>query len=1116
MNPYPIWSEYSSSPEYLAQPITEQNKLALQFFNSNIAPKIGDPQEVRLQRLNFFKNAFPPPPTHGLGDIAKQLAGGVAEGATLGAAKPFEGDLSTIPEALARGAGVMGGGLIPTAATAGVVNPILEAPAAALGGLATDVIPESLSKLIPMAVKGAVTGGALGAEGTEAESHGQAPLSSVAKNTALGAVGGAALEPLMGAYSGLRKLDVPVEDNVPVVGEPTPQNKNLSLPDFIKKQGGINADKSGLFKVTAQDLPQELLSPQSPHDLTTMAQKAFDAGLIPEADESRLVNAVNKPQFQSPSLFPLQDKVSQLPDTLQRMVKRTLNSDATDEGKAELLNHIINTPELADVSPKMSMAEIRKAANALKPGETVPTILNAAGQLNLHDQFAGVGDKLAQVSKEIDNLSQDPNADPAVLNQLKQEYQNLNIKKVQLAEQIKGHSSDTGRALRTLQEAAVARSPQDNFLFNVVKARNDYRISDDEVANLAELYKTDPVAAIKQLAAKMPNNIFTRAEDYFKSNLLNAVVTPLRIMKDNVVNLATDLPVKALAAAFDNAQTGINGEAPHTAFNEVAQRALGNLYGLPEGLSRAVAQIRHGISPYDIDDFNVRANMGNSERPGVGNKVANVLGVPGEIARRLVVAAHLIPRTMAETGEIYSEAMRTARNEFEVGKITKGEISERAAALVKNPTKEMEALERAKGEKAAYQQPLGKLSRSLAEVLHYDMGNLIPALKGFRPGAYPFPFVNIMINRPLEALKWLPTGMVNLAKATPAERSQLTAQMTLGSATAGYFLHKILDGTIQAHGSGPINATKKEYDTWMLKYGGQRNVLIIGHHAINMGHLGTLGLALQGVANIADQIRYGKTYPSKSDSAKVAMNFGASFGDESFLSNISNLMSQIHEMGRGDNATRLVGSLASPIAAGMVPGASTLRTIDHAIDPYVRDTTDHTGLGKDIEAYVKSGIPPIFAERVFGNNAQKLNNEFTSTGLPIRNDVLGNPMLHGNTIEPDEVRYNPMATIMQRAGVEMAYPPSKVGVFEKTALPAQQYENFIKARAQAALPVLNALPAIENEPVNQRLNDEYLAKKELLKRLKPVNKFYARMGDDENAIQNLPPNIVKEVFKNVK
>ncbi|MDE2098447.1 MAG: hypothetical protein KGL39_14435 [Patescibacteria group bacterium] len=1100
------WNSISNDPSFRSQPLPIQNKVALNFFNGRVAPHV--PKEhLEEARNSFFQDAFPAPQAPKQGTIAGNLLGGAAEGATLGFHKSTE-PVSSWPQAAARFVGEQAAQLPYWMAGGKLAAPIAEEAAPVLEKL-LPTIAEKAPMAIPEALKTGIAATAISPATEEASTHGKASVPDILKaavaggasGAVLGGIGGAFMkepiaesaqepiqEPIKGPVQEPPKIQTPEQlaeiktaiktpeeaTAAPMAAKPTvPIGPPKDLADYIRAQGGINPAKSEEFgkDLEALNLPKELISKSGKLSLQDMASRMADKGFINDEDPALAIKALN------PNIIGGIDLTNQ-PDWMQRFAKNVMErSNLNPADKEALVNLAIERrPQLEQIrGPVQTFADVQKAAAQMNiPKES---LIEGPGEGKnwSSPQQAVLGKLLYNAQNNVSSLENQIEAGkstmtPDELGQAKTNLEAAKLERASLLSSFQKQSSDVARTLNARKMIlAAAQSPDVRFMQAAIKAVKENVFSPKELSDLADQFKTDPAGAIKKVSARMNQSFFERAQRYYTGNLLLSIGTPLRIGTDNVTNLLTDLPAKTLAAIFEKGKGALGGQEEHT-LKEVAWRAVGNGVGFPAGISRAIDFLRSGVNPIDIEDFNIHPYQ---QEPKTAIEKVSQWGA------KLVTAAHLIPRTMVEVGELSSNAIRQAIIDFKAGYIGADEIEQRANQYIANPTEDMIKAVRKAGDRAAYQQKLGEPAQGLKKFIYGDAGKAVAGKygEGFRPGKYLVPFYNIIFNRAKQAMEWTPIGLSKLADAAPSEKSEIVARTVLGSATAAWFLHGILKGSIQAWGNGPQNATRAQEEAWLMAHGGVRNAVKIGNHVIQMQHLGTLGMALSSVASVADQIKFNRQQPSEHQYLRLGEAFAQGLFDQSYLSNLGQWMDAFREAGQGHALSNALARQGASLAQGFIPGGSAVRQIAGATDlnsnhqMLVRDT------GNTFTGDIKSSIPGL------------------AETLPVRRDVLGHQIVrHTNPMIPVLTSLNgtdPKAEWMAKTGLEWQLPNRTMGHLKSQLDPAD-YENFVRLRGQYLDRVVTALMQRGYQPTPQAIP---IIKRTVSEALRPLDEYYSNLAD---------------------
>lgn len=970
------YRDMTSDPEWGKFPMPVRNELALDFFHKKVAPTVTS-GDMDSARHDFMSMTFPAPeqPKNYAPDfivnaanavnpgaaawlqegVPKQFMGGLGEAGTLGYAKPFEEELKTPEQAIARGAGDLVG----------------QAAIFELGGAGLKTAGLAAEGLLPTILRQGIVGSGVGAGQAEAESHGKASWGDVGKQalqsglmaaglgaaTELGApsfrsVFGGKEAPGEGAtISGEAPKSKTIEVTSPEVKAKGPPDEASKFVSRLDKEG-INPAKSEQF---GNIIPEEIVNKSGKIGLQDWAQKAFEEGHIKEPDEQQLVDWYKSKKESAPGFKPL-DVEKDLPDDARRWIGQIRAMPADEEGKssaiADFIKHgkfkeTVSMAEAESIASKLGMTPEQFMEQAKTKMFTSPEWLGA-----MRTASGLVDDAAAAAVKLKDAVTPEQNA------AANYEYAAVKARRDAFLDMAKGDLSDAARKMNFAGQLKKAlRTGGDDFLDAARKTLGKDWFDPKEAEYIKYLHEKDPAAANAYIASRMNSSFADKTLGYFRGNILLQSVTPLKVMLDNFTNLITDVPAKGGAAVINWARN-LGGDS-QTRFvkAETLSRLYGNSAGISKGFSAAWDTLSNGVNVKDVEDFRFRPNPGK-------------FAVIQNWANRLVTSAHLLPRIMVEEGQRHAGAMNAALQDLNMGKIKNEQVNGAYANYLENPTPEMAKATKEAGLRAAYQTKPGAIGKAIKTAVNYEM------VGGWKPLKFLLPFENITVNRPSQVLEWTPLGLTKLLgkDLKPEMREDIGSRMILGSALAYMLGQKMLNSDV-AWGKGPITKSKAEYDQWLMQHKGVQYGFRVGDSIYGFNHFGTLSQAVGSLATAIDQHKYNKQNPSPGDAYKIAYAFANALTDSSVIKNISDVMNVVRAKPQGTRTGGMAEAIAAPIMQGMVPASGALKEAAHLADRdqtgmIVRDTHG------EIAKRVKADLPGL------GGKGQ----EFDAQGRITKND----------------------------------------------------------------------------------------------------------------------------------
>lgn len=985
MNAEEAWGGFSSTPIYQGAPLPVKNAMALQWFDQKLAPNVPKEQLDDI-RHDFFSSVFPKPAPQPETSVPEQFGRGLIM------KPPSEGEgISTIPQAAAReagelvpqtalfmGTGAAAGSLL---AKAGISKMV---PLAARFG-----VPEALAKVLPSTLKEAVTGGLTGAEIAEIESRGKASPGEVAKSAGMGAL-------LAGAARGAHEV-VPMvwpRAGQPVFGGPavggTPESPRPGPSQPVEKS---SSGPPGTPGSSEQPLPTDEASSSVPPSIirptgdvkfdtrtTELIREEVKMPGAPKGDAAILQSALARSKHNLEGFEDLL-KSEVLTEDQARFVEKRVQADrgrVADIEKRLKMTGGVGAPPAAEAPeiPKDLPDSMRRwvgqlqampiepearnlaVKDFLKYGKpTVPLSFEEADWIgrNLNippdkmlsmakesalqsPEWVGMMRTAASIAEEVKAVAAKarPDMTPEETMRLNLEREAIQARSRAFMDAARGQLSDYARGMsyaRVLKEAAMSKDTA--FIERAKGLLGEEAMTADKWGKLQEMFKQDPRAAMRYVGENLKQGWFDKLLSWSRGNALFQTTTPGRVIEDNTAQLLTQPFYKGAGAGIDWLEHLVTGK-PQQRFvwAETMSRIHGDLAGTAQGLREAMDALKTGISSKDIEDFRIRPTGGPFR-------------AIGDISGRVVTAAHLVPRVMAETGERFAQATNLAMRELAEGKISKDQLWQVRDSYLQSLPKAAEEAVKEEGRGIAYQDKPGTVGGNIKRLLNTDIGF------GIKPLRLIVLFDNIAVQRPMRVLEYTPAGIFRLAgeNLTHAQKQDVAAKMIIGAAAAKLLIPAMAKGDI-LWGAGPMMKSKAERDQWLAEHKFTYGVRVPGtNQIIGYKHMGPLGTALGMLASGVDQYKYetrGGESLDQQKAMRVAYALGSTLYDESFLRPTATLLNVPREMPRGTRTGGAVGAVLTPILEALIPASGGLRETAHLMDrgpggSAVRDTRGEVG-----------------------------------------------------------------------------------------------------------------------------------------------------------------------------
>gem|GEM_PF-4932258 len=427
-------------------------------------------------------------------------------------------------------------------------------------------------------------------------------------------------------------------------------------------------------------------------------------------------------------------------------------------------------------------------------------IWNAEQSQILAGHLTGSAQRVADLADQISKTT-----DPAEVQRLTAQMNLESANRLKLAAAAMGQGREAGLALQAQQKLAQAIKVGDVGLINAAQKTlgklGVESISPEEAVKISKLYQTDPAAAHLYVLSKMPRTMGETLRSYQVMNMLSGTTTPLRVLLDSAGNMAADFGARVNSVLADTVRGWMGGDRERFP-SEIPAAFKGVMTGWPKAMQDVMTQMKYGINPRDIEEFELRA--GQKE---VGPAWANM-------PKRAVVAAHLLFRRLGEESELSAQATRQAIKDMRAGEIPKEGIEARAEYYRRQPTEAMKYSAAEHGKRVSYAQKLGPIAQKLVAPLNVEIG-------GVKPLRLLVPFVNVAVNRMKQGLEYTPgVGMVAAIGKSGGELSDVIGRQALGATVSLPFAAMMLSDRMW--GAGPKTQKSGEYQDWLMAHGRSR------------------------------------------------------------------------------------------------------------------------------------------------------------------------------------------------------------------------------------------------------------------------------------------------------
>lgn len=502
----------------------------------------------------------------------------------------------------------------------------------------------------------------------------------------------------------------------------------------------------------------------------------------------------------------------------------------------------------------------------------------------------------------------------------------------------------------------------------------------DDAADLVDHYITT-LAGTGQLPASLvlpadQRSLVVRANDivgtYGRWQLLSSPLTHIRNIVGNAVTMPFGLAERLIAPLIEPLWRATGKTADPRYAGEAGALVRGWWSSLAAAGGNFVDVLRHGDEPLTA------AITGNV----AGGKLERAL----DVGFRPLTAADAFFRTLAEGGELYTQAFREARAAGKTGAALDAEV----LRLVQRPSAAMVHAAEQAGAYSTFSQAMDRTG----EVL--DRVGKLPGMQ------FVVPFVRVPFNVVKYGLERSPWGAVAVGRAaldksvTSGDAADRTARLLIGGVMSAAFFKHALDGNV-APSTWPTSQTER--DAWNAE-GKNPGYVRIGGSWWDLRSIPGVGESLATAGGLAEASR-ALQEPDASwtkEAQRFTLTMANTLAQKPLLDGLSGLMGAINDPDRADSYLERLGAT---VASQVIPGSAGLGWGTRITDPYQREAH---GVGERVQ----SRIPPALGALSGGYIP-------SSDKLPIKRDAFGREMLRDQT--GLEAALNPFARSPERDGI---------------------------------------------------------------------------------------------------
>ncbi len=557
---------------------------------------------------------------------------------------------------------------------------------------------------------------------------------------------------------------------------------------------------------------------------------------------------------------------------------------------------------------------------ALADQMTVPLRELSKGQALNAEELAAYQNALASVMTKRNRLAAliDEGAADEVT---RLEFATLTDDAVSLMSSLRGATAEAGRSLNILKSRARALELGDEGFIRAALKAPGVEASMSEIARAALAAGTDPVKQLEALRKLGRGSFYDKATAAYYNSLLSGIKTQLRNLIGNTFNAAANTALPLVGAPVDVARARLTGAPREMFLGEAYQNFRAGILGAVEGSRHALFTLKHGFTPQAVQG----AAKGAFDAPRVELPGGMLTNAPS----RALEAMDVLFRTIARRQETYAGAYAQARKEG----------IRRGPALARRMSELMTDTRRGThGQRIARE-----ADRFAARAVFQEEGGwtakAIQRAKG--PGApmpvrvlatWIAPFSRTPLNILRQGAEFSPLGFgmrnvrAGIDQAGHAIGARAEAQ-ALARATTGTLLMPLAWAAAEGRITGAVPSNPRERAAFFAA-GKRPNSIKLGDTWVEYNLFQPLSVTLSAVANAHDAFMKSDRSDEAAEAAfaQAALAVGSSFLDQSFASQLSNVINAMEEPDR--YASRVLNLTAQ----GAIPGSGLLRNVTQAVD----------------------------------------------------------------------------------------------------------------------------------------------------------------------------------------
>lgn len=511
-----------------------------------------------------------------------------------------------------------------------------------------------------------------------------------------------------------------------------------------------------------------------------------------------------------------------------------------------------------------------------------------------------------------------------------------------VTERLSGYTAEAGRALRQLREESTPLQKSISLLWD--KMSRD-PVKGSEFARQMAAIGEDPNAVLKFAGSIRKPDFWDKLLEFRANNMLFSVASNIRNLAGNIT---TNILVRG-EAYVESFFGAIFRSESRIGFRALSRGTAASLQGLKEGLKNGLTALRNeGVSP-----FEELIGGGFTKQQEIGRRaIGGVTGTAVRLPSRTLSAEDEVFKSLAYTQRLTELAYEGARGNRKA-----------MERLMRDPPGRMVELAAKYAHQVTFTDPDVWLTKLVTNIYQHKSRPVSVASRLLMPFGRTGSNIAVFTARRMPLLGDIVTaaqvaGAKGRRGAEAAAGLSKTAIPWLSAGLLGWLLME--DGTedFAITADTALMESPARRKEQMSRAGGfQHSSLKIGEKMFRYQRIDPAGAILASVANLSQMLKAGVS----------AEAFG-----EQFIRAARTLKDQIPMFEAPNWIDAIVNrdtkrpliTLASRFAGSFIPGASMLRSVSRAADPFERETSESMAAGLKAQVGLRKGLPP--QEDIFG------------------------------------------------------------------------------------------------------------------------------------------------------